>query len=176
MRWLTASLSKLSRNLAHAAILVESGDGFVAVYKPRFCADHPLLGAVAETRARGDFRTYQGRSSGRQGARKSRGTRRSNKYAASHTSRLRHRPAERTSIDWNGDYRCCRARHTRGPPSLHAGCDVALFRFPFRRIANDEVHDSQAGTVESGMPRAMGHGTYHRAYRHYRYCTHGRCR
>jgi hypothetical protein len=23
---------------------------------------------------------------------------------------------------------------------------------------------------------AMGHGTYHRAYRHYRYCTHGRCR
>ena len=48
MRWLTASLSKLSRNLAHAAILVESGDGFVAVYKPRFCADHPLLGAVAE--------------------------------------------------------------------------------------------------------------------------------
>jgi hypothetical protein len=23
---------------------------------------------------------------------------------------------------------------------------------------------------------AMGHRTYHRAYRHYRYCTHGRCR
>jgi hypothetical protein len=23
---------------------------------------------------------------------------------------------------------------------------------------------------------AMGHRAYHRAYRHYRYCTHGRCR
>jgi hypothetical protein len=27
-----------------------------------------------------------------------------------------------------------------------------------------------------GCRAAMGRGTYHRAYRHYRYCTHGRCR
>jgi hypothetical protein len=40
MRWLTASLSKLSQNLGDAATLVESGDGFVAVYNR---ANHPLL-------------------------------------------------------------------------------------------------------------------------------------
>ena len=48
MRWLTASLSKLSRNLGDAATLVESGDEFVAVYRARFCVDHPLVGAFAE--------------------------------------------------------------------------------------------------------------------------------
>jgi hypothetical protein len=46
--------------------------------------------------------------------------------------------------------------YTRGPSGLHARCDAALFRFPFGRLANDEVHDGQAGTVESGMPGRDG--------------------
>jgi hypothetical protein len=80
-------------------------------------------------------------------------------YAANHTSLLRFHPTGRNSTDWNWpsghDWRC-RSRHTRGPSSLHARCDAALFRFPFGRIANDEMHDGQAGTMESGMPRRDG--------------------
>ena len=67
--------------------------------------------------------------------------------------------ASRTSTDWNwrnGADWCCRSRHTRGPSSLYARCDAALFRIRFGRVANDEVHDGQAGTVESGMPRRDG--------------------
>ena len=75
--------------------------------------------------------------------------------AAYQTSRLRLRFASRTSTDWNwrnGDDWRCRSRHTRGPSSLHARCDAALFRIRFGRVANDEVHDGQEGTVESGVP------------------------
>ena len=79
--------------------------------------------------------------------------------AAYQTSRLRLRFASRTSTDWNwrnGDDWRCRSRHTRGPSSLHARCYAALFRIRFGRVANDEVHDGQEGTVESGVPRRDG--------------------
>jgi len=79
--------------------------------------------------------------------------------AAYQISRLRLRFASRTSTDWNwrnGDDWRCRSRHTRGPSSLHARCDAALFRIRFGRVANDKVHDGQAGTVESSMPRRDG--------------------
>jgi hypothetical protein len=79
--------------------------------------------------------------------------------AAYQTSRLRLRFASRTSTDWNwrngDDWRCC-SRHTRGPSGLHARCYAALFRIRFGRVANDEVHDGQEGTVESGVPRRDG--------------------
>ena len=45
----------------------------------------------------------------------------------------------------------------RGSPGLHAGCDAALFGVHFGRVANHEMHDGQASTVESGVPG--GHGT-----------------
>ena len=67
--------------------------------------------------------------------------------------------ANRTSTDWNErnvDHRRCRSRQPRGAPSLHAGCDAALFGVHFGCVANDKVHDGQAGTVESGMPRRDG--------------------
>ena len=79
--------------------------------------------------------------------------------AAYQTSRLRLRFASRTSTDWNwrnGDDWRCRSRHTRGPSSLHARCYAALFRIRFGRVANDEVHDGQEGTVESVVPRRDG--------------------
>jgi hypothetical protein len=80
-------------------------------------------------------------------------------HAAYHTSLLRPRLVGRTSTDWNwrnGDDWRCRSRYTRGPSGLHARCDAALFRFPFGRLANDEVHDGQAGTVESSLPGRDG--------------------
>jgi hypothetical protein len=61
--------------------------------------------------------------------------------------------------DWNrrnGDDRRCRSRYTRGSPSLHAGCDAALFRFLVGCVANHEVHVSEAGLLESAMPRRDG--------------------
>ena len=44
----------------------------------------------------------------------------------------------------------------RGSSSLHAGCDAALFGIHFGRVANHEMHDGQASTVESGMPGGDG--------------------
>ena len=119
-------------------------------------------------------------------------------------------------------------RSNKMPRVRHRVCGLALPTALLLIAMGMEVHDGQAGTVESGMPRretgaaaqgtpearqactpdamrlcsdflsdvsqttrcmmakraqwspacraAMGHRTYHRAYRHYRYCTHGRCR
>ena len=80
-------------------------------------------------------------------------------YAAYHVPRLRPGIARRTSTDWNernGDHRRCRSRQSRGSSSLHAGCDAALFGIHFGRVANHEMHDGQASTVESGMPGGDG--------------------
>ena len=76
-------------------------------------------------------------------------------YAAYHALRLRPGIGRRTSADWNergGDHRRCRSRQPRGAPSLHAGCDAALFGVHFGRVANHEMHDGKAGAVERGVP------------------------
>ena len=80
-------------------------------------------------------------------------------YAAYHALRLRPGIARRTSTDWNernGDHGRCRSRQPRGSSSLHAGCDAALFGIHFGRVANHEMHDGQASTVESGVPGGDG--------------------
>ena len=56
-----------------------------------------------------------------------------------HAPRLRPGIGRRASIDWNelnGDHRRSRSRQPRGAPSLHAGCDAALFGVHFGRVAN----------------------------------------
>ena len=80
-------------------------------------------------------------------------------YAVYHAPRPRPGIAHRTSTDWNernGDHRRCRSRQPRGAPSLHAGCDAALFGVHFGCVANHEMHDGKASAVESGMPGGDG--------------------
>jgi hypothetical protein len=68
-RLVIAKLDRLSRNLAFVATLMDSGVEFVAVDNPkRQQADHPHPGGRRRTRARSDFRAYQGSPRGRQGA------------------------------------------------------------------------------------------------------------
>ena len=79
--------------------------------------------------------------------------------AVYHAPRPRPGIAHRTSTDWNernGDHRRCRSRQPRGAPSLHAGCDAALFGVHFGCVANHEMHDGKASAVESGMPGGDG--------------------
>ena len=44
----------------------------------------------------------------------------------------------------------------RGAPSLHAGCDAALFGVHFGRVANHEMPDGKTGAVERGVPDGDG--------------------